>query len=573
MGVMLDVNFRVGLRGSTTVGWPVGSAYTSIIAAAAEYAAAGFSAIRMPPSTKGSAGQYSAGYDLFDNYDIGSKPQPYGIVRTAFGTAPELCRAVATLHAHGLQVYGDLVLHQYLGGTADGVYAPLGADGKTKNGRFPKTDTCFVGAPPRVAVDPVPDSTGNFAFGDMAAYVASLPGGYMHAGAIASAGWLARTVGFDGLRIDDAKGTNASLVYDLLGSSPISPLYTFAEYFDGDPSAVSNYIYGYEKGRISALDFAFKFNVQNICNNNSKVWMGQLATIGYCIQDAAHAVTFIDSADTDTSPFQQTIWNKILGYAIMLTFPGYPTVYYRDWSTDEGCYGLKKAINNLVWIHETLANGDFVPRLDTDPQVFAHERLGLPGQPGCVCFFNNDQYNSYTRTVQTSHSPGTRLHEYTGNGGYSNDRWVDSNGCITVTVPKNNNGASYLVYATPDVAGRGILPRLPTTQTFFGAPDLDLPPITNGYTVVGQIQSSKGSKITVDFNPNQAGWGNLIEISVRIVDSSGATLASLPFDDQGEAVQLLTCTAPDAAQYRLAVSASGLPDTGSDYELTVTYTA
>jgi hypothetical protein len=58
------------------------------------------------------------------------------------------------MHACGLDVYADVVLHQYYGGN-NGTYKYLGADGKTQNGRFPKLPPCFVGPPPRVPVDPV----------------------------------------------------------------------------------------------------------------------------------------------------------------------------------------------------------------------------------------------------------------------------------------------------------------------------------------------------------------------------------------------------------------------------------
>jgi alpha-amylase len=158
------------------------------------------------------------------------------------------------------------------------------------------------------------------------------------------------------------------------------------------------------------------------------------------------AVTFLDSHDTDTSEGEQIIWNKALAVGIQMTWPGLPMSFYKDWSSDANCYNLKSTINNGLWIHKNLAQGEFVVRLDTDPQVFAMERMGYEDVPGCICFFNNDQWNEHTVTVQTKHGANIRLHEFSGNAGYNADRWTDANGMLTVTIPRNNNGLSYLVY-------------------------------------------------------------------------------------------------------------------------------
>ena len=576
MGVMLNTNYRVRRNDADRVGWPpagdqVPWAYERIAHGAREYRQAGFTAVLLPPFTKGAAGAASGGYDKFDDYDIGSKNQCLG-TPTAFGTAEMLRRCVAQIRAHQMQVYGDLVLHQY-GGGVGGVYAPLGADGISRNGRFAKTPACFAGAPPRVPADPVPDSTGNFAFGDMAAYVSATPAGIMRDGAIQAAGWLTRTTGVDGWRVDDVKGTNAALVHDLLQSDALREMWAFGEYFDTAASRLSAWIDGAMQRRAAVLDFGFKFNVGSVCNNASRMWMGQLAAIGYCSVDAAMAVTFVESADTDNSPGEQVVWNKMLGYAIMLTFPGYPSVYYRDWSTDPGCYGLKVPINNLIWIHENLANGDFVPRLDTDAQVFVHERTGLDDRPGCVCAFNNDRWNAYTRTVQTAFGPYQEVHEYTGNGAYRNI-WTDGQGRLTFTVPRNDDGMSYLVFGKPigDVAF-GWRPRS-TTQTFFGAVDLDIPPLRDGERDVGRIWCAAGTRLSATLTVERAGWD--ARSTVRL-EARGPVRdhdpVRLDLDDPAADVVGLTTDTTATGWHTLRITGSGLPEDGSSFELRVTYTA
>ena len=572
MGVMLNTNYRVRLGDAERVGWPQPTrdqpwAYERIAHGTQEYRRAGFTAVLLPPFTKGAAGLNSAGYDKFDDYDIGSKSQCFS-GPTAFGSAEMLRLCVAQIHAQQMQAYGDLVLHQYGGGT-DGIYKPVGADGVLPVGRFPKHPSCFVGAPPRVPVDPVPDGDGNFAFGDMAAYVNATPAGFMRAGAIEAAEWLTLTTGVDGWRIDDVKGINAGLVHDLLQSDALRDKLAFGEYFDTAAGRLSDWINGAMQRRAAVLDFGFKFNVGNLCNNNSRVWMGQLAAIGYCNVDPAMAVTFVESADTDNSPGEQTIWNKMLGYAIMLTFPGYPSVYYRDWSTDPGCYGLKDRINNLIWIHENLACGDFVPRLDTDPQVFVHERTGLDDRPGCVCAFNNDQWNAYTRTVQTVFGPNQELHEYTGNGSYQ-PVWTDDQGRLTFTVPRNDGGMSYLVFGRPmgDV-GFGWQSQS-TTQTFFGAPDLDLPPLRDGGRDVGRVWCAAGTRLSATLTPDRGGWDARATVRLGVLAPD-----QVPPGPDGPAGEILDLAADVVATgwHTLRVTGSGLPADGSDFSLRVTYTA
>jgi alpha-amylase len=440
---VLNLNYVVWDQAtqSKVVGWPLPKtpaglyAYQRIEQAAPEYKAAGFEAALFQPSTLGAGGEYSSGYDKKDDYILDG---------TSWGSGAMGKSAVAALHKNGLKVYGDLVLHQ-MDGYPNQQYT-------TK--RFPKTPACFaVGAgqtarPGNVQPDSVPDTTGDWPDGDLCAYCPQ--GSYMWNGAIDAAIWLVEQMGFDGFRIDEAKDLHApflcALIDALVAKFPESAMFFFGEYFDGNPYALGGWVNYWMGRRASVLDFMFKFNVGDICNNNSNIWMGQLSNIGYNLIDSYKSLTFCENADTDTSPGEQIVDNKMLGYAIMLTFPGNPMIYYRDWSADPGCYGLKTGINNLLWINNNLAQGGFVTR-NADYQTFAHERLGYGNAPGCVCFFNNDQYNEHAITVQTRYPSGTRLHEYTGNSGYNADKWTDYWGCIDVTIPRNVNGCNSLVYA------------------------------------------------------------------------------------------------------------------------------
>ena len=569
MGVFMDWNWRtVDASGAAHVGWLVSgdqsiAPYDRMAAQLAEVRAAGFTANLLPPSTLGAAGAFSGGYDLVDNYAIDG---------TAFGSSEQLRRFVAIAHRYEMQVYGDLVLHQMDGGTADGTYTYKSVGGA---GRFPKHSSCFVEgtiSAGGVPVDPVPNSEGNFGFGAMCSYVNSTPPGYMHDEAIAAAGWLVRAVGLDGLRIDDAKGTNGAFVYELLTSSTIAPLWCFAEYYDGNSGALWNYVHGYEQGRCGVLDFALKFNAGTICDGGGTAWAGACANLGYCTVDPANAVTFCESADTDTSYGEQTVNGKILAYALMLTFPGYPMVYYRDWSTDPHCYGLKNGIDNLVWIHERLAQGDFVVRLDTDQHVFAHERSGFDAAPGCTCVFNTDPWSEHTITVDTKWGPHAQLHNYASCGSVD-DVWTDAAGRLTLTVQACDNGYGYLIYAPPGIEGGFDSKPVETNQTFEGADDLKIGPIINGTLQVGRVWAQVGSWLSATLTiTGRDGWGNSVDIATHVTDSEGF-LAMMPYDDQGEATQGHTTRTKRSGWHTISIVAIGMPDGGTPFSLRATYTA
>lgn len=525
-----------------------------------ELAAAGFGTIKFGPIPHGGAGIFSGGYDLYD---------PYRLTDTAFGPPDALRQCVASAHAHGMTAWGDLVLHQYGGGRM----------GNYPTRRFPKTPQCFANdtTPGGVAGDPVPSQEGNFGFGDRAVYEKSLPRGYMHDEAIKAAQWQTETVGLDGYRLDAVKGTYVPVIRDLMAAPGLSHLPFAGEYFEGSNGPLADWVWGDMKGRPSVYDFGTKFNLRDICNSNSHSWMGRLAEIGYCIQDAYHAITFAESADTDNSFGQQTIWNKILAYAVILTFPGWPQVYYRDWSTDPNCYGagMKERINNLIWIHDHLAQGDFIPRTDRgDYQVFAHERSGYGSAPGCVCFFNNDRWNEHTRTVQTTMPAGTYLHEYTGNTGGWMDTRVDERGRLTATVPKNDNGQAYLVFGRPLPATGYTWTPLRTRQAFEGAPDLGTAPTgtnaINGNLVVGSVDAHKASDINLTLELHEAiTAGTSLRLAVQ---DAGGILGDFSVQPLATGLRV-TCKTAAAGWHILVLIGEGLPAAGLPFKLIVDYLA
>src|SRR5260370_41185655 len=78
-----------------------------LAAQAHDFRRSGFTAMWLPPPLKGASGPLSSGYDLFDDYDLGSKDQK-GAVPTRYGSGEQLERFVATPRANGLGGYLDL---------------------------------------------------------------------------------------------------------------------------------------------------------------------------------------------------------------------------------------------------------------------------------------------------------------------------------------------------------------------------------------------------------------------------------------------------------------------------------
>lgn len=428
---ILDANWMMW-DAAEVVGWPKNTAYERIAADAQEYKSAGFDRILLAPATLGAAGENSGGYD---------KKEDYIFDGTAFGSEAQCIAAIKAIHAQGMRAMGSTVLHQMDGWPYQ----------QYRSAIFPKTPSCFAKVagqtsfPGNVAPDSVPDPSGGWPDGDLIAY--DQPDRYMWNGAIAATLNQMKVLGFDDWIIDECKDLHAPFLCALIDAirKEYPSAFFAGEYFDGSNGALGGWVNYWMGRRASCLDFGFKFNVGTICNNNSRANMAQLSEIGYCMQDSMKAVTFIEDHDTDTTEDEQTVSNKQLGYDIMLTFPGEPQIYYRDWSSDNNCYNLKTRINNGLWRWKNLAQGNFVTR-HAEYQTFAHERLGYGSAPGCVCFFNNDQWNAHTVTVQTRYPRNTRLHEFTGNAGYSSDKWTDFWGCITVTIPRNVNGCNSLCY-------------------------------------------------------------------------------------------------------------------------------
>ena len=370
---------------------------------------AGFTAVWIPPVLKGASGGYSSGYDPFDDYDLGSK-NGAGTIPTHFGTREQLERSCAMMRANGLDILVDVVDNHRAGDDGSYNFKYNDAYGVYGKGRFQKGPGDFHWNSANIPQDPnVPDPAADysFQFGRDLAPVNGY-GRYVFNGLIDAGDWMTKALDCQGYRLDDVKGISTDWLNPFLNSKSMANKYAVGEYYDANRDTLNYWVQTSMQNRCSVFDFSLREQIKAMCSGGGYYDMAQLDHAGLAGINPGGAVTFVENHDTDgSSPVTQ---NKMLGYALILTTEGYPCVYYKDWSTDAGCYGLQTPINNLVWIHEKLAAGGTQQRYK-DSDVYAFERTG---GNHLLVGLNDNGASARTVTVATGFYPNTHLHDYTG---------------------------------------------------------------------------------------------------------------------------------------------------------------
>jgi alpha-amylase len=530
---------------------------------------AGFTAIQLPPTSKaqGGAGAACDGYGVFDPRDLGNKNQQ-GSIPSRYGPKEALTRFIAVAHACGLDIYLDLVMHQRIGENGGpGVFRYLGPDGITLNGRKQTSPGWFRGVPPdNLPDDDVPNVFFDFPFGRELSYQHCRPPRVTVEDAIDFGNWVFRTTGADGARFDDVKGTWAPFVREFMTHGAMASKFFYSEYFDGNPSTLNWWATSAPmSGRSLVEDFAMHWALQAACDRGD---VRALDGAGYTSRRPDLCCTFVDNPDTDTSPGQQIISNKLLAYAFLLSIEGYPFVYGKDYFSSAvwpGAYGLQPWLDNLIWIHEHLAGGGTVTRYLDDKVIV----LNRTGSPGLLTALNFDTMAARTITCSTSFGPSVHLHEYTGR---HPDVQTDAHGRATFTIPSNafSKGQSYLCFSRLGLDAPNQVVGRPTTQTIFGAFDLDLGPARNKRAVVGRITSERGTAITLKLRPDRTGWRPETKLQVELMDAADRVLINLVSSGDeavghGQAMANAPCS--------IELLGSDLPEQGSAFEIDICYTA
>lgn len=535
------------------------------------FSAYGGTVMVMPPLTKGAT--LGTGYDPYDHYDLGSKNQS-GRHETRYGSIELARHFVAGIKALGGECYVNVVHHHVDGDAGDWKYRYLGADGKTKNGRFPKDENCFWVWSPQEPQNPdtVADPTWDLGFGREFRWLSGTYGdgkgsngpGYVMRGLADALDNQTRRLDISGYFHDDAKGTAPGYIGYACSQGSMAGKVAFAEYSDGNTNTLVSWMNRPEiHGMCGVMDFALRYKIRDVCNRSAD--MRSILSEGVCWSNPTHAITFIE--DIDTAKNDPIVWSKLLGYAMLLTMPGYPMIFFEDLFI----HGPTQPLLNLVWFHETFAKGDTVWR-SADWDHLVYERMGDSTSSGCIVGVTKT-IGSYSNPhdwkpirVQTKWK-NTRLHDYSGN---SQDQWTDANGMVTLWLPPNEYGRGYCTFAVAGVENVIKLPPVYTTQEFFGDVDLDVPPLTNSTVTIGRVFAQAGHKLSVLLDPDQTGWGNSAQVELDVTGPH-KTLGTMPFDDQGAPEDGRSWTVAETGWHTITITSSGLPDAGSPFSLKCTY--
>lgn len=430
--IIYSALYRSVENGRSTVN-PLGLAKRAIAMAPA-LAGYGCNAWLWPPLTmsQGGTADNADGYGKARDLDVGQFGQP-----TRWGSAQEVQLANRAIHKSGMMVLEDAVVHQYAG---DLPIYERGHDGKTDKKLFPKMPSCFV---PQVAVDDVFNPEGNQAFGQMVSFQHSKPPGYMLQGTIQAMQWRKIRLGLDGGRFDDTKGENASVVermIDRVGG------WWFGECFTGDPNELARWVSA--SGGIRTLDFTLHYALKPACEGSGS--LRGLPGNGFYARDAAHAVLFVDSADTDNSDGNNIRWNKLWGYLLILTLPAAAAIIYAG---DYEKYGLGPLLDNMMWIASVFALGNLAwQHVEDDVIVWSRDGAGgeIGRSAGLLCGFNRSTSATWSGWVRTPFRRNVHLHDYTGHGP---DLWTNADGWVNLTLGPNPNGSAqnYVCYAPAGV--------------------------------------------------------------------------------------------------------------------------
>jgi len=447
--------------------------------------ATSFDSVQLPPWSlaQGGTGAGCDGYGVFQRRNLNG---------TRYGSLESLMSAIAALNAKGCETYGDLVLHQMSGENGGpGIFRYLGADGRTMNGRGQTTPGWFRGGmkqddpiPPFCREDNVPVPADDYPFGREISYQNCNPSGVTENDATNFMVWVRARTGTVGFRFDDTKGTYVPAVRAIMDALPNTPFYS--EYFDGNPANLNEWATSPPmSGRSAVEDFTLHWRIQAACNGFDATQL-DAGGAGYWQWNSGLSVGFVDNPDTDTSPGEQVISNKGLAYAYLLTLPmRMALVYGKDYfpgSVWPGAYGLKPLIDNLCWISRTFAFGAYEVRWrDKDVHVASRDGNGgsVGSSGGLLTALNFNVLTPRTITCGTPFGPNRWLHDYSG---HHSDIQTDGNGNATFTVPSNafSGGQSYLCFAPGGVNHPVAMTPQATTQTYFGAADLDVMPAKQG---------------------------------------------------------------------------------------------
>ena len=163
---------------------------------------------------------------------------------------------------------------------------------------------------------------------------------------------LLNDLGYAGFRYDMVKGYAS--MFTGTYNSYANPEYSVGEYWDGNLSAVKNWIDGTKVGgtvQSAAFDFPFRYTIRDAVNNSNWTNLGG-SNKGLCMETnyRRYSVTFIENHDTEyrsATEQQDPIRNNIeAGNAYMLAMPGTPCIFLKHW------LAYKESIKQMIYVRQ-----------------------------------------------------------------------------------------------------------------------------------------------------------------------------------------------------------------------------
>ncbi len=411
----------------------------------------GIDRIWFPPPSKADSGGFSMGYDPYDYYDLGQYNQQ-GSTSTRFGTQTDLKNTIAAYKNLGVATMADLVLNHRSGGASES-NPNTGGTSYTDFGGVASGECTWNYNEFHPSTYEVSDPGTFPGFIDVCHVTANLPGSANY-DLTEWGNWLMDPAhaGFDGgWRFDYPKGIHASFIADFrMGTGDD---FGILEYWDGNISLIEDYVNN--SGVTSAFDFPAFYTMIDVFNNGQHI--GRLIdnTRVYAAKDPVNAVTFVANHDTDKESTE--IVDKMLAYAYILTYQGYPCIFWKDYY-DYGLAGLGgqsgNGINPLVWVRGALGGGQPEIQLlktDSSDLLVYGTRNGSGNAPGYIVVINNNATASQSATVTTANSflrgKTLQCHAWYSYVGAQNTKPADvscsAGGVVTVQAPPRG----YAVYS------------------------------------------------------------------------------------------------------------------------------
>jgi alpha-amylase len=392
-----------------------GNWWNTIRGKASAWAAAGITAVWLPPSNKCQSGPNSDGYDPYDYFDFGNYNQ-MGTTETRYGSKDELNSLITTAHNSGLKVYADIVMNHNAGGS---LQANPNTGGNTYTSFIVASGLFHRGYNDFHPSTYEQSDAGVFGSYPDLCHANPYVSGWLWSNANSVAKYYKNTMKYDGWRFDYVKGFAPSNVKNFVASAGG---FAVGECWDANVSVVQSYV---NASGTSAFDFPCYYALEAAFINNNLAALRDNGML--CKNNPGKAVTFVANHDINN-----IYNNKLSAYAYILTHEGTPCIFYRDYEE----WLDKNKLNNLIWINKNLAAGTTTVLYADNDEYIAK----MSGSPGLVVYINNSG-STLSRSVTTNWVSNV-IKDYTGNVGGT--LTTSASKVVTASAPAN----SYSVWST-----------------------------------------------------------------------------------------------------------------------------